>query len=58
MPIATPRGLSTFTAIDQYPRRQAVELCILYAVPDVLDFVIRAERRTPGGGRTLLFEQS
>jgi hypothetical protein len=58
MPIATARGLSTFMALDEYPRRQAVELCIPYSVPDVLDFVISAERRTPGGGRTLLFEPS
>jgi hypothetical protein len=56
MPIATARGRSTFALLGEYTRRHAVELCLPYAVPDALDFVVRAERRVPGEKPEILFE--
>jgi hypothetical protein len=58
-PFAHPRGPSTFRSLNEYPyeaRRRlgdysaVVELTVLGGVPDIRDFVIRAEHATERNG--------
>jgi hypothetical protein len=58
MPIARPRGRSTFLPIKEYERPNVAELCVLRAIPDIAELVIRVERRSPTGDRTVLFARS
>jgi hypothetical protein len=56
-PIARARGERTFQPITSFAAPGGVaELCVVSGVPDVTDFVVRVERRTPGGAREVLHE--
>ena len=58
-PIPQPRGKNTFLPLADYPfdawdqkrrkRDPAVELAVIYSVPDISEFVVRVENR--GGGQ-------
>jgi hypothetical protein len=66
-PNPQPRGRDTFLRLDAYPfaawqkkrgrRDIVVELAVDYAVPDVVDFVERADEREDGVVRELLWER-
>ncbi len=55
MPIARPRGLSTFLPIAEYDREQIAELSVKGGVPDIAELAVLVERRTPDGVRTVLY---
>jgi hypothetical protein len=58
MPIARPRGLQTFLGLDAYERDEVAELAVLHSVPDIVEVVLRVERRTPDGRVATLFDSA
>lgn len=55
-PIARPRGARTFRSIADFTAPGGpAELSVIVGIPDIGAYVLRVERRTPDGGREVLF---
>ncbi len=52
------RGKATFKHPASHTSPRVVELSVIHAVPAVTDVVVRADRRTPDGRRSVLYESS